>query len=89
MRRNAREEQRVELVKIHECWSAVEAEVLMSYLGSYGIRSTTSSNASPSVHPFTVDGMGKVGIWVSAADAERATEALEQRASETADEEGE
>ena len=63
-------------VAIHECYSNGEVEVVLSVLEAHGIRAATSSLASRSVHPFTVDGMGKTTILVDDVDAERALEVL-------------
>ncbi|MFO7976437.1 MAG: hypothetical protein R6V12_17590 [Candidatus Hydrogenedentota bacterium] len=57
---------------VHECYGDSEVDVVLSFLASHGIRAATSSLASRSVHPFTVDGMGKIQIVVEEADAERA-----------------
>ncbi len=63
-------------VPVHECFSNAEIEVVLSVLEAHGIRAATSSLASRSVHPFTVDGMGKTTIIVDEADAARARELL-------------
>jgi len=63
---------------VHECWGDGEVEVVLSFLDAHGISAATSSLASRSVHPFTVDGMGKISIIVEDADADRARELLAQ-----------
>jgi hypothetical protein len=57
---------------VHECYGDGEVEVVLSFLAAHGVRAATSSLASRSVHPFTVDGMGKIQIVVEDTDAERA-----------------
>ncbi|MEA3364999.1 MAG: hypothetical protein U9Q79_05105, partial [Candidatus Hydrogenedentes bacterium] len=57
---------------VYECYGDGEVEVVLSFLAAQGIRAATSSLASRSVHPFTVDGMGKIQIVVEDTDAGRA-----------------
>lgn len=57
---------------VYECHGDGEVEVVLSFLAANGIRAVTASLSSRSVHPFTVDGMGKISILVEEADAEQA-----------------
>ncbi|MGI6460979.1 MAG: hypothetical protein ACOX5J_12970 [Candidatus Hydrogenedentales bacterium] len=66
---------------IYECHGDGEVEVVLSFLAANGIRAVTTSLASRSVHPFTVDGMGKTSILVEKADAEQARRLLAERES--------
>ena len=52
------------LVEVYRSTSEMEAQVIKSLLESYGIPSLLQSNAAPSVHMFTVDGMGEVKVMV-------------------------
>ena len=57
------------LTEVSRSSSEMEAQVIKSLLESYGIPCLLQSNAAPSVHVFTVDGMGevKVMVWDSMA----------------------
>lgn len=52
--------------------SEMEAQVIKGLLESYGIPCLLQSNAAPSVHVFTVNGMGEVRIMVWDSMLERA-----------------
>ena len=52
------------MVQVYHARSEMEAQVIKSLLESYDIPCFFKSNAAPSVHPFTVDGMGEVRIMV-------------------------
>ena len=65
------------LVAVYRARSEAEALVIKSLLGGYDIPCLLQSNAAPSVHIFTVDGMGEVRVlvWESvAADARKLIE---------------
>ena len=60
------------LVEVYCARGEAEAQVIKGLLESYDIPSVLQSNAAPSVHIFTVDGMGEVRVMVResmAADA--------------------
>ena len=61
-----------ELVEIYQSASEMEAQVIKSLLESYGIPCLLQSNAAPSVHMFTVDGMGEVKVMVWNSMVEKA-----------------
>ncbi len=63
-------------VEVYRSSSEMEAQVIKSLLDSYGIPCLLRSNAAPSVHMFTVDGMGEVRVMVAASMAERARELI-------------
>ncbi len=61
------------LVEVYKANSEMEAQVIKSLLESYEIPCVLKSNAAPSVHMFTIDGMGefRVMVWDSMADRAR------------------
>ena len=63
-------------VVIHTVQGSMEAEIVQNCLRSCGIESTTQGLAVQSVHPFTVDGMGKIKILVMENDAETARQII-------------
>jgi len=52
------------LVEVYRAKSEAEAQVIKSLLESYDIPCLLKSDAAPSVHIFTVDGMGEVRVMV-------------------------
>jgi hypothetical protein len=54
----------------------MEAQVIKSLLESFNIPCFLKSNAAPSVHTFTMDGMGEVKIMVLESLAEKARELI-------------
>jgi hypothetical protein len=60
------------LVEIYKAPNEMEAKVIKSLLESYDIPCFLKSNAAPSVHLFTVDGMGEVKVMVLESMAEEA-----------------
>jgi len=52
------------LVEVYKSTSEMEAQVIKGLLESYGIPCLLKSHAAPSVHVFTVDGMGEVKVMV-------------------------
>lgn len=52
------------MVEVYKAPNEMEAQVIRSRLESYGIPCFLKSHAAPSVHLFTVDGMGEVKILV-------------------------
>lgn len=68
-------EQRV--VSIYQANGELEARVIQSLLESYGIASFLVSHASGSVHPFTIDGLGKVDVVVAEETAQKAKRIIE------------
>ncbi len=69
----SKEEKLVEVYKAH---NDMEAQVIRSLLESYDVPCFLKSHAAPSVHIFTVDGMGEVKIMVLASLAGRARELI-------------
>ena len=54
----------------------MEAQVIKGLLESYGVPSLLKSNAAPSVHMFTIDGMAEVKVMVMSSMADRAKELI-------------
>ena len=61
------------LVEVYKAANEMEAQVIKSLLESYDIPCLLKSHAAPSVHMFTIDGMGevKVMVWDSMVDKAR------------------
>ena len=59
-------------------WGQAEAEVIKSYLESNGIPSFFKSHVVQSVHPFTMDGLGEIKIYVKEPDLEIAKKLLKE-----------
>jgi len=62
----------VKLVEVYRAGGEAEAQIIKGLLESNGIPCLLKSNAAPSVHVFTVDGMGEVKVMVKEASAEEA-----------------
>ncbi|MBI2848103.1 MAG: DUF2007 domain-containing protein [Chloroflexi bacterium] len=61
------------LVEVYRAKGELEAQVIKSLLETRGIPCLFQSNAAPSVHVFTVDGMGEIKIMVDEALVGRAS----------------
>jgi hypothetical protein len=61
-------------VEVYRASGEAEAQIIKGLLESRGIHCLLRSLAAPSVHAFTVDGMGLVRVMVLASDAEEARE---------------
>ncbi len=64
------------LVEVYKARSDMEAQVIRGLLESYDIPCFLKSNAAPSVHLFTVDGMAEVRVLVLDSMADRARELI-------------
>jgi hypothetical protein len=67
-------------VKTEEVYLAhgeAEAQVIKAELESYDIPAMLVSNAAPSVHVFTIDGLGEYRVFVPTPLARQARELLE------------
>jgi len=60
------------MVEVYQARGEMEAQVIKGLLESYGIACFLKSRAAPSVHAFTVDGMGEVKVMVRESMAEKA-----------------
>ena len=65
------------LTEVYLAANEMEAQVIKSLLESYGIPCFLKSHAAPSVHVFTVNGMGEVKIMVRESMTEKARELIE------------
>ncbi len=64
------------MVEVYHAHNLMEAQVVKSLLESFNIPCFMKSNAAPSVHTFTMDGMGEVKIMVLESLAEKARELI-------------
>jgi hypothetical protein len=64
------------MVEVYLAHNQMEAQVIKSLLESYGIPCLLKSNAAPSVHVMTVDGMGEVRVMVLESQAAEARELI-------------
>ncbi len=64
------------MVEVYRAYGEPEAQIIKGLLESHGIPCFLRSNAAPSVHVFTVDGMGEVGVMVREETAEKARELI-------------
>lgn len=65
-----------QLVEVYRARGEAEAQVIKGLLESYDIPCLLQSNAAPSVHMFTVDGMGEVRVMVRESMADEARELI-------------
>ena len=61
-----------ELVEVYKAAGEAEAQIIKGLLESYGVPCLLKSLAAPSVHVFTVNGMGEVKVMVWESMAEKA-----------------
>ena len=64
------------LVEVYFARNAMEAQVIKSLLEGFDIPCFLKSNAAPSIHVFTMDGMGEVRVLVPASQAAEAKELI-------------
>ena len=64
------------MVEVYAAQNSMEAQVIKSLLESFNIPCFLKSNAAPSVHVLTMDGMGEVKIMVLESLAEKARELI-------------
>jgi hypothetical protein len=63
-------------VEVYHARNQMEAQVIKGLLESFNIPSVLKSNAAPSVHMMTMDGMAEVRIMVMESMAEQARELI-------------
>ncbi len=63
-------------VEVYHARNQMEAQVIKGLLESFDIPSVLQSNAAPSVHMFTMDGMGEVSVMVLASMVAKARELI-------------
>ena len=61
-----------DLVEVYQASGELEAQVIKGLLDSNGICCFLKSHAAPSVHVFTVDGLGEFKVMVRQSNAEKA-----------------
>lgn len=64
------------LVEVYHAANEMEAQVIKSLLAGFEIPCILKSNAAPSVHMFTMDGMAEVKVMVPASLAKEAKELI-------------
>lgn len=64
------------MVEVYKASNEMEAQVIKSLLESYEIPCFLKSHAAPSVHMFTIDGMGEVRVMVLASMADKANKLI-------------
>ena len=64
------------LVEVYKARTEMEAQVIKGLLESFNIPSTLKSNAAPSVHMFTMNGMAEVKVMVLESMAGEAKELI-------------
>jgi len=64
------------LVEVYKAVGEAEAQIIRGILESNGIPCLLKSQAAPSVHVFTIDGMGEVKVMVGKSMAEEAKELI-------------
>ena len=62
----------VKIVEVYRAAGEAEALIIKGLLESNGMPCLLKSNAAPSVHVFTIDGMGEVKVMVWESIAEKA-----------------
>lgn len=65
-----------EMVEVYRATGEAEARIITGLLENYGIPSFLKSNAAPSVHVLTVNGMGEVKVMVWGSTAAKARELI-------------
>ena len=60
------------LAEVYKASNEMEAQVIKSLLESFNIHSFLKAHAAPSVHMFTIDGLGEVRVMVREEDADTA-----------------
>ena len=61
-----------QMVEVYQARGEAEAQIIEGLLESYGVPCFLKSQAAPSVHTFTVNGMGEVKVMVRESMAEKA-----------------
>ena len=67
------------MIEVYKAKGELEAQVIKSLLGGFGIPCILQSHAASSVHTFAVDGMGEVRILVSEKVADEAKRLIEAK----------
>jgi hypothetical protein len=67
------------LVEVYKARTEMEAQVIKGMLASFDIPSVLRSNAAPSVHMFTMDGLAEVKVMVLDSLADEAKALIENK----------
>jgi|APFre7841882590_1041340.scaffolds.fasta_scaffold84616_2 hypothetical protein len=70
------------LKELTSVWGPAEAEVIKSFLESQGIPCIYKGRVVQSIHPFSVDGLGEIRIFVPEKDYETAKKLIETKPEE-------
>ncbi|MFC1941295.1 DUF2007 domain-containing protein [Chloroflexota bacterium] len=62
----------MKMVEVYQAAGEAQAQIIKGLLESNGIYCLLKSNAAPSIHMFTIDGMGAVKVMVEESVAEKA-----------------
>jgi hypothetical protein len=65
-----------DLAEVARVYGPFEADLIKSFLESYGIVSIVRGRSAPFIYPVTVDGMAELKIFVEKADRELAEELI-------------
>jgi len=65
-----------EIVEVYRAVGELEAQVIKGLLESNGIPCLLKSHAAPSVHVFTIDGLGEVKVMVRESMVEEARQLI-------------
>jgi hypothetical protein len=68
-----------EFVEVYKARTEMEAQIIKGLLESFGIPCALKSNAAPSVHMFTLDGLAEVKVMVLASQADAARELINNK----------
>ena len=63
-------------------WGPAEGEVIKSFLESQGILCVLKGRVVQAIHPFSMDGLGEIRIFVPEKDYETAKKLLESKPEE-------
>ncbi len=66
----------MKMIAVYRAAGEAEAQIIRGLLESNGIHCLLKSNAAPSVHVFTIDGMGEVKVMVEELVAKKARELI-------------
>ena len=67
------------MVEVYRATGEIEAQIIKGLLDSYGVPCLLKSNAAPSVHVLTVNGMAEIKVMVWESMAEKAKELIQER----------
>jgi Putative prokaryotic signal transducing protein len=69
----------IKLKELVSVWGPAEAEVIKSFMESQGIPCIYKSRVVQSIHPFSMNGLGEIKIFVPEKDYETAKKILETK----------